>query len=113
MVETQSPILFSNGAVDELLRIQREERLPEGQFLRVGVKGGGCAGFSYVLQTDQITEHDDLYDFDGVVYILDRRHKLYIEGMTIHYSNGLDARGFEFQNPQATSTCGCGSSFGA
>lgn len=113
MIATSSPILFSIGASRELIRLQQAERLPEGHFLRIGVKGGGCAGFTYILENDQMTEYDEVYDCDGLIYILDRRHKGYLEGMTIHYSSGLDARGFEFQNPQATSTCGCGSSFGA
>ena len=80
--------------------------------LRVGVKGGGCSGLSYVLGFDQRTEKDNDYEVDGVHFIMDRSHELYLAGMEIDWENGLNNRGFTFNNPNASSTCGCGSSFG-
>ena len=109
--DVSTPLQFTDGAVEELRRIMNAERHPEGHFIRIGVKGGGCSGLSYILGVDQVTQHDDVYEEDGFVYILDRRHRLYLEGTTLDFKKGLDARGFEFINPQATSTCGCGSSF--
>jgi len=111
--ETSSPIRFSDGAVEEMRRIQHAQRLPEGQFVRIGVKGGGCSGLSYILELDQVTEHDEIFEDDGFQYIMDKRHRLYLQGTELHFAKGLEARGFEFKNPQASSTCGCGSSFSA
>jgi len=79
--------------------------------LRVGVKGGGCSGLSYVMAFDQKKDADIQYDADGVVFIMDPAHGLYLQGMEIHWEGGLNARGFTFTNPNASSTCGCGSSF--
>lgn len=110
---TASPILFTDGAIDEMRRIQQYEVFKEGQFIRIGVKGGGCSGLSYVLEIDSMTDHDELYKVEGFEYIMDKRHRLYLEGTELHFAKGLDARGFEFKNPQASSTCGCGSSFSA
>lgn len=110
---TSTPLRFTQGAVEELRRIMHAERHPEGHFIRIGVKGGGCSGLSYILGVDQITEHDEVIEDDGFVYILDKRHRLYLEGTQLDFKRGLDARGFEFNNPQASSTCGCGSSFSA
>jgi iron-sulfur cluster assembly protein len=108
-----SPILFTEGAMDEMRRIQQNEVFKEGHFIRIGVKGGGCSGLSYILELDAKSDHDELFECDGFEYILDKRHRLYLEGTEIHFAKGLDARGFEFKNPQASSTCGCGSSFSA
>lgn len=110
---TTVPLQFTDGAKSELRRIMNAERHPEGHFIRIGVRGGGCSGLSYVLKVDQITEHDEVFEGDDFVYIVDRRHRLYLEGTTVDFRTGLDARGFEFTNPQATTTCGCGSSFSA
>jgi iron-sulfur cluster assembly protein len=111
--DTTSPIHFTGGAIEEIRRIQHAQRLPEGQFVRIGVKGGGCSGLSYILEVDQITEHDELFEEDGFQYVMDKRHRLYLQGTELYFAKGLDARGFEFKNPQASSTCGCGSSFSA
>jgi iron-sulfur cluster assembly protein len=111
--ETTSPIHFTDGALDEMRRIQQSEVIKEGQYIRIGVKGGGCSGLSYILEIDSLSTHDEVYSHEGFEYILDKRHRLYLEGTELHFAKGLDARGFEFKNPQASSTCGCGSSFSA
>ena len=83
-------------------------------FLRVGVKGGGCSGFSYSLDlTENIGELDEQWDLNGVQVICDPKSHLYLEGTTIDFKDEIMGRGFVFSNPNATSTCGCGSSFTA
>lgn len=80
--------------------------------LRIGVKGGGCSGLSYVLGFDKKEEKDEEFEADGVRFIMNKAHELYLAGMEIDWENGLNNRGFAFHNPNASSTCGCGSSFG-
>lgn len=82
-----------------------------GAYLRVGVKGGGCSGMSYVLGFDDKTDDDATYEVSGIPVIIKKAHTMYLMGMEIDYSDGLNARGFIFRNPNASSTCGCGSSF--
>lgn len=108
----QAPIVLSDRASSEIRKIMVEKNIPEGFGLRVGVKGGGCSGMSYILGFDRSREHDLAFDIEGIRVFVDRRHGLYLMGTTVDYHDGLDARGFTFDNPNATSTCGCGSSFG-
>ena len=82
------------------------------QHLRIGVKGGGCSGLSYVLGFDSRKENDQEYDAGGVTYLMDKSHEMYLYGMEVDWEEGLNNRGFTFRNPNASSTCGCGSSFG-
>ena len=85
---------------------------PKPFFLRVGVKGGGCSGFSYSLDlTETMTDTDDSWDQHGVQVICDSRSVVYLNGTAIDFKDGLEGRGFVFSNPNATSSCGCGSSF--
>jgi iron-sulfur cluster assembly protein len=88
-----------------------EPGFDQGQYLRIGVKGGGCSGLSYVLGFDQKEEDDEIYDIEGVPVIMKNAHGIYLLGIQVDYENGLNARGFVFNNPNASSTCGCGSSF--
>jgi len=81
--------------------------------LRVGVKGGGCSGFSYILGFDARKEQDQVFEIDGLTILMDKAHGLYLAGMQIEWVDGLNNRGFSFINPNAKSTCGCGSSFSA
>ena len=106
-----SPVSLTERAAAEVRRIVANKQIPEKLGLRVGVKGGGCSGMSYVLGFDKQREHDLKFDVDGIQVILDKRHGLYLMGTTVDYHDGLDARGFVFDNPSATETCGCGSSF--
>lgn len=108
-----APIQISPMAAEKIQKIMQTKKIPEGYGLRVGVKGGGCSGMSYVLGFDKQREHDKEYDIDGIRVYMDKRHGLYLMGTTIDYHDGLNARGFTFNNPNATETCGCGASFAA
>jgi len=104
------PVEITDSAARQLKKILSEQ-VDSGKHLRIGVKGGGCSGLSYILDMDEKKEYDEEYELKGVPFILDRRQRLYLEGTIIDFSVGLDNRGFTFENPNASSTCGCGSSF--
>jgi iron-sulfur cluster assembly protein len=106
------PLTFSPSAIAALKHILATETIGPGQGLRVGVKGGGCSGMSYVLGIDDPSSFDEVHQIDGIQLMLDKRHLLYLINMHVDYSDGLNARGFVFQNPNAKTTCGCGTSFG-
>lgn len=108
-----APIRLTDRAAEAVRKIMAEKDIPEGYALRVGVRGGGCSGMSYLLGFDKQREHDASFDIGGVTVYLDKRQGLYLMGTVVDYHDGLNARGFTFENPNATSTCGCGSSFAA
>ncbi|HMW39834.1 MAG: iron-sulfur cluster assembly accessory protein [Saprospiraceae bacterium] len=112
-VATESPIMISESAILQLKRIREEQNIPMEFGLRVGVKGGGCSGFSYILGFDARKEQDQVFEIDGLTILMDKAHGLYLAGMQIEWVDGLNNRGFSFINPNAKSTCGCGSSFSA
>jgi iron-sulfur cluster assembly protein len=94
--------------------IQQQELEAQKIRLRVGVKGGGCSGFSYLLDlTEQERETDEKFEVHGVTIVCDPKSYLYLNGATIDFKDEIMGRGFVFSNPNATSTCGCGSSFSA
>lgn len=111
--ETHNPVNLTERAARQVQRIMEDESIPDNRWLRIAVKGGGCSGLSYVLDFDERTEDDELISTSGVDVIIDRHHIQYLGGITIDFHDGLDARGFVFNNPKATSTCGCGTSFSA
>ena len=108
-----APISMTEGAVEQLNLIRTEENIPADYCLRVGVKGGGCSGFSYVLGFDQAQENDEHFEIKGIPVVMNKAHAIYLLGMEIDFVNGLGNRGFTFDNPNAQSTCGCGTSFSA
>ena len=114
-----APVAISDRAAAEVRRIVANKQIPAEYGLRVGVKGGGCSGMSYVLGFDKRRDHDLAFELDAeaeagpITVFMDKRHGLYLMGTTVDYHDGLDARGFVFDNPNATQTCGCGSSFAA
>jgi len=110
---TSSPISLTRGAIDQLHRIRQEQGLPAHYGLRVGVKGGGCSGFSYLLGFDEPKEQDTVYTYEGFHILMDKAHALYLLGMEVDWLEGLNNRGFVFNNPNAKETCGCGTSFSA
>jgi iron-sulfur cluster assembly protein len=110
---TSSPVTLTKGAISQLARLRQEQGVPGHYGLRVGVKGGGCSGFSYLLGFDEQRERDIVYDFEGVLIFMDKAHSLYLLGMEIDWEEGLNNRGFVFNNPNAKETCGCGTSFSA
>ena len=100
-------------AKEEVKKLIEQQNKP-GAFLRVGVKGGGCSGLSYdVSFDDKINEYDRVYEIDGVKVVCDSKSFIYLDGMAIDYSKELVGGGFRFINPNATGTCGCGTSFSA
>ncbi len=108
-----SPVSFTKGAIKELNKIKAEQNSPDDHGLRVGVKGGGCSGFSYILGFDKVGEKDEIHEVDGIKVIMQKAHALYLLGMEIDWIEGLNNRGFSFNNPNAKETCGCGTSFSA
>jgi iron-sulfur cluster assembly protein len=105
-------INLTDRAVHELRRILSDQKLPEATALRVGVKGGGCSGFSYTLGfDDQVSETDQVTEVEGVRVVCDPKSFLYLNGTQIDFEDTLMGRGFKFGNPNAAKTCGCGESF--
>ncbi len=91
-----------------------EDREPAPLFLRIGVKGGGCSGFSYSLDLiENAGEMDEQWESHGVKVVCDPKSLLYLDGVTVDFRDEVMGRGFVFNNPNATSSCGCGSSFSA
>lgn len=111
VVEKSAPVTFTDGAMTELNRLRENLTEDAGPFLRIGVKGGGCSGMSYLLAFDQKEEKDNVYDMEGLAVVINKAHIMYVLGMEIDWENGLGNRGFTFNNPNAKSTCGCGESF--
>ncbi len=107
----KAPVSFTASAIAEIKRLMAEPGFNEAQQLRVGVKGGGCSGMTYVLNFDSKTDKDDTFEVEGIPCIIDRSHSLYLAGMQVDWQGGLNSRGFTFNNPNASSTCGCGTSF--
>ena len=113
-VETASaPVTLTPGAVKELKKLIDQQELNDQFGLRIGVQGGGCAGMNYILGFDQKKDGDQEYFIDGIKVFMHKAHGLYLAGMQIDFQDGLNERGFTFNNPNATSTCGCGTSFSA
>lgn len=107
---TKNPLTFSTSAAKELQRLML---LAEnaGKFLRIGVKGGGCSGMSYLLGFEDKTDKDTIFEIEGVPSIINPSHLIYLSNMEIDWQGGLNSRGFTFSNPNASTSCGCGTSF--
>ncbi|MEX0594398.1 MAG: iron-sulfur cluster assembly accessory protein [Balneolaceae bacterium] len=111
VAEGEEKIQLTERAARQIRRIKSEENLDENLYLRVAVEGGGCSGLNYKLGFDIRQEEDRLTESQGIDILVDPRHLLYLNGIQIDYPDGLDARGFTFENPNASESCGCGSSF--
>ena len=107
----KNPINLTAAALTEVRRLMSEPGFEKGKILRVGVKGGGCSGMTYVLDFDNRKENDAMYQKDGINFMIDNSQSIYLFGMEIEWEGGLNSRGFTFKNPNASSTCGCGTSF--
>ncbi|MCL4111911.1 UNVERIFIED_CONTAM: hypothetical protein GTU68_063563 [Idotea baltica] len=110
---TTAPIQLTEGALKALRAIRDEQKVPSDYGLRVGVKGGGCSGFTYILGFDEVKNDDQEYLIEDMRVIMSKAHGIYLLGMQVDYVDGLNNRGFAFNNPNATDTCGCGTSFNA
>lgn len=112
-MQIQSEIRITDKASGEIKRIMNENKIPAGYGLRVGVKGGGCSGMTYSLGFDAETrDGDTIIDSEGVKLFIDGKSLFYLSGTELDFSDGLNGKGFVFNNPNATKTCGCGESFG-
>jgi len=108
-------LILTEKAASEVKRIIEDQKLEDGTVLRVGVAGGGCSGFSYSLGFDAKFDEkvDSRYEHHGVAVVVDKKSALYLDGTTVDFYEGIEKRGFTFDNPQAVKSCGCGSSFQA
>lgn len=105
-------ISVSEKAKERILELKKIENRAEDDNIRVSVKGGGCSGLMYDLGFDtQLTPTDHIFEDKGVRIIVDRKSLLYLAGTTLEFSDGLNGKGFQFINPNASRTCGCGESF--
>ncbi len=107
-------VTLTATAAEEVKRLMEKEGKP-GLGLRLGVKGGGCSGMSYIMSIDALTpkEGDSVFEQEGVRVLVDAKSHLYIDGITLDFKNALTGGGFEFNNPNAKTSCGCGTSFTA
>ena len=106
-------IKVADSARSKAEQLMREDGFnPTKDFIRVGVKSGGCSGLSYELNFDnQAADSDRVFEDNQVRIVVDKKSLLYLAGTTLEYSGGLNGKGFVFQNPNAQRTCGCGESF--
>lgn len=107
------PVRLTDGALKQLMQIKSEQNISDNHGLRIGVKGGGCSGFSYILGFDTQKENDEIFEYKGFTIFMQKAHAIYLIGMEIDWLEGLQNRGFSFNNPNAKETCGCGTSFSA
>ncbi len=113
VINSPAPVTFTDGAIKELKKLKDQQELSSEFGLRIGVEGGGCAGMNYILGFDQKKDGDSEYAVEDIRIFMNKAHGLYLAGMQVDFQNGLDSRGFTFNNPNASKTCGCGTSFSA
>lgn len=108
-------VSITEKAAAEVAKVKTNEKLGESMFLRIGVVGGGCSGFEYTLkfENEYNESADNRYSQHGVDVVVDKKSALYLDGTVIDWYDGLERRGFTFENPNAVKSCGCGSSFQA
>ncbi len=104
-------IEITDKALDQIRNILSAEAKGPDTGLRLGVSGGGCSGLSYKMEIDQSKEKDNVICFDDVTVLIDLKSSIYLKGIVLDYKDGLNGKGFVFNNPNASNTCGCGESF--
>ncbi|TAE40332.1 MAG: iron-sulfur cluster assembly accessory protein [Runella slithyformis] len=105
-------VTVTDKAKDKIFELRRQEGHPEDQHIRVGVTGGGCSGLMYNLEFDSEKQATDMeFQDKGVRIVVDKKSILYLAGTVLDFSDGLNGKGFQFVNPNASRTCGCGESF--
>jgi len=112
--QPQRGIMMTDAALEHVLALR--DKQGQELCLRVGVRQGGCSGMSYMMdfeKPDSIQPSDEVFDYDGFKVICDPKSMLYLYGLVLDYSDALIGGGFQFTNPNADQTCGCGKSFGA
>ena len=107
-----TPVILTESAIAEIRKLIAKEGFDATQSLRIGVKGGGCSGMTYVLGFDHKQENDREFEIEGLSCVMNKAHEMYLYGMQVDWEDGLNNRGFSFKNPNASTTCGCGTSFG-
>ncbi|MDH4070838.1 MAG: iron-sulfur cluster assembly accessory protein [Ignavibacteria bacterium] len=106
-------ITMTAKAAEQVRKLRSENKIPDSHGLRLGVKGGGCSGMTYVLAFDeQPGEKDHILELHNIRVFIDPKSLFFLSGTVLDFSDGLNGKGFVFNNPQASKTCGCGSSFG-
>ena len=108
-----SPVVVTKGALEKINELMAADDFDATKKLRIGVKGGGCSGMTYILEFDHPGEKDKAFDIEGIPCVMEKSHEIYLIGMEIDWQDGLNNRGFTFKNPNASTTCGCGTSFAA
>lgn len=112
-INVQNEIDITEKAIRQVKKIKEENNIPEPHGLRIGVKGGGCSGLTYQLGFDgELKDGDMVIEKDGLKLLVDGKSLFYLAGTILDFSDGLNGKGFVFNNPNATKTCGCGESFG-
>ena len=113
LIQIEPEIKITEKAADEIMQIMKENNVPLDYGLRVGVKGGGCSGLTYTLGFDaEQKESDTLIQTNNIKLYVDGKSLFYLSGTELDFTDGLDGKGFVFNNPNASKTCGCGESFG-
>ncbi len=111
METTTAPVTLTTGAITAIKNLMTADGFDNTQRLRIGVKGGGCSGMTYILGFDHPKDNDSHFETGGIACIMDKAHEIYLYGMQVDWQDGLNNRGFTFKNPNASTTCGCGTSF--
>jgi len=108
-------VVLTEKAADEVKRILEDQKHESETKLRIGINAGGCSGFEYSLALTQEfdDDQDNEYEYHGIHVVVNKKHALYLDGTTVDFYDGLDRRGFAFNNPNASRSCGCGKSFQA
>ena len=108
-------VTLTEKAAKEVQRVMSEQKMPDNTILRLGVVGGGCSGFQYSLGFDNKFDDvkDEMSEQHGIKMAVDKKSELFLDGTVLDFYDGLEKRGFTFNNPNAVKSCGCGSSFSA
>ena len=105
-------LIVSKEAAEQVKSLMQAEGLGDDYFVRLTVVGGGCSGLSYKMDFDnEDQEEDEKFESEGCTLVCDKKSFLYLYGTTLEYTSGLNGKGFQFNNPNATRSCGCGDSF--
>jgi iron-sulfur cluster assembly protein len=110
MSETQI-VALTDKALEQIRKIKQEQTEDTEQGLRLAVSGGGCSGLSYKIEFSPVKEKDNILDYGDIKVLIDPKSSIYLKGIVLDYKDGLNGKGFVFDNPNAKNTCGCGESF--